>query len=65
MKRQRVECEYCGRTIAMKASGELYKHRMTTPTIVPYGPYAGTPQPWCPGEDVDLAEEMHGEGLEA
>lgn len=59
MKRERASCEYCGREIAVRANGELYRHRMMEPTVVRSGPYAGEYQPWCPGkEPVEPYEEI-------
>ena len=58
-ERERASCEYCGRDIAVRSNGELYRHRMCTPTRVPSGPEAGMFQPWCPGkEPVEPYEEL-------
>lgn len=50
-KRQVKSCAGCGRHVAHRADGTPYKHRMSTPTRLLSGPYAGQFQPWCDGVD--------------
>ena len=49
----RTRCPHCGRTVAVKSDGTLWRHRWVIPGKVQRGPYAGEWQPWCPGVDTD------------